>query len=95
MFEILLIFILLQYSSISPNIFIGAVGSIKFIVPSCTADAPAIINSTTSYQFIIPPIPIIGISTFWCTSKTFAKAIGFIAGPDKPPVIFWIFGFPV
>ncbi len=48
---------------------------------------PAIINSTTSFQSIIPPMPIIGISTLREISKTFAIAIGLIAGPDKPPVI--------
>ncbi len=27
--------------------------------------------------------------------RTFAIAIGLIAGPDNPPVIFWILGFRV
>ena len=43
----------------------------------------------------MPPIPMIGISTFLEISSTLASATGFIAGPDNPPVIFFIFGLRV
>jgi hypothetical protein len=35
------------------------------------------------------------MSTFREISKTFAKAIGLIAGPERPPLTFWIFGLRV
>ena len=63
------------------------------MVPIWNAVAPTIINSTASFQFTIPPMPIIGISTFLEISRTLASATGLMAGPDKPPVIFLIFGF--
>ena len=38
---------------------------------------------------------MIGISVFLFISRIFANATGLIAGPDRPPVIFFIFGFLV
>jgi hypothetical protein len=38
-------------------------GSTKFAVPTWTASAPAIMNSSTSSGAAMPPIPMIGIFT--------------------------------
>jgi hypothetical protein len=38
-------------------------GSTKLIVPTCTALAPAIMNSSTSSAVAMPPIPMIGSFT--------------------------------
>ena len=88
-------FCLIQKSSSDNKISEAAEGFIKFKVPIWIAEAPAIINSTTSCQFIIPPIPIIGISTFLFISNTLASATGLIAGPESPPVTEKIFGLRV
>ena len=57
------------------------------------AIAPARINSNALKRLIIPPIPIIGISTILEISKTFANATGFIAGPDSPALTLKIFAY--
>ena len=38
-------------------------GSTKVAVPTCTAVAPAIMNSSTSAADVMPPIPMTGIRT--------------------------------
>ncbi len=38
-------------------------GSTKFAVPTCTAVAPAIMNSSTSAAVAMPPMPMIGSLT--------------------------------
>ena len=43
--------------------FVQMNGSTKFIVPTCTAFAPAIMNSSTSSAVAMPPMPMIGIFT--------------------------------
>ena len=43
--------------------FVQMNGSTKFMVPTCTAFAPAIMNSSTSSAVAIPPMPRIGIFT--------------------------------
>ena len=45
-------------------------------MPTCIAEAPAIRNSITSWQDVIPPQPIIGIFSFLYKSYTFFIAIG-------------------
>ena len=62
-------------------------GSAKFAVPTETAVAPAMRNSTASSPVAIPPIPITGIFTAWDASYTILTATGFTAGPEKPPVL--------
>ena len=53
----------------------------KFAVPIWIADAPASINSTASFQFMIPPNPMTGIFTALATCQTMRNAIGFTAAP--------------
>ena len=61
----------------------AARGSPKVAVPTCTAAAPARINSTAS-AVTTPPTPTIGSSgRARCTSYTARTAIGWIAGPDS------------
>ena len=44
------------------------VGSKKLAVPTCTAHAPASMNSTASAAVTMPPIPMIGTSgKAWAT----------------------------
>ena len=38
-------------------------GSTKFAVPTCTAVAPAMMNSSASRALAMPPMPITGIFT--------------------------------
>ena len=45
----------------------GKEGFIKFIAPTATPVAPAIINSKASSALEIPPIPMIGIFTALAT----------------------------
>src|SRR5207253_9520385 len=45
----------------------GAVGSANVAVPTCTADAPAMRNSSASFAFVTPPAPMIGIDTACAT----------------------------
>ena len=40
-------------------------GSVKFAVPTCTAVAPAMMNSSASRASAMPPMPMIGIFTRW------------------------------
>ena len=68
-------------------------GFIKLAVPISTALAPTSKNSIASAVFCIPPIPITGIFTLCDTCHTHLRAIGLIAGPDKPPVMVEIIGF--
>ena len=58
----------------------------KFAVPIWMAEAPASMNSTASFQFMIPPKPMTGIFTALATCHTIRKAMGFTAAPDIPPV---------
>jgi hypothetical protein len=67
-------------------------GSTKFAVPTCTAAAPAIMNSSTSVADAIPPMPITGIFTCCAHSYTIRTAMGRIAGPLNPPTMFESFG---
>ena len=60
-------------------------GSTKFAVPTCTAVAPAIMNSSASRASAMPPMPMIGIFTAWRHSYTIRTAIGRMAGPLRPP----------
>ena len=60
----------------------------KFAVPTETALAPARIISIASSAVMIPPIPMIGSFTAFAASYTMRTAIGWIAGPDTPPVLF-------
>ena len=62
-------------------------GSIKFAVPICMAVAPASINSTASFQSMMPPNPMTGIFTTLATCQTIRRAIGFTAAPLMPPVM--------
>mgnify|MGYP000231901856 CR=1 FL=1 len=55
-------------------------------VPIWMAEAPASMNSTASFQFMIPPKPMTGIFTALATCHTIRKAMGFTAAPDMPPV---------
>ena len=63
-------------------------GSTKFAVPTCTADAPAMMNSSASRASAMPPMPMIGIFTACRHSYTMRTAIGRIAGPLRPPTMF-------
>ena len=65
---------------------IVAWGLTKLAVPTWTADAPAIMNSSASRAVVIPPIPITGTSTSRQTCQTMRRATGLIAGPESPPV---------
>ena len=67
-------------------------GSTKLAVPTCTAVAPAMMNSSASRASAMPPMPTIGIFTAWRHSCTMRTAIGRIAGPLRPPTPFEIFG---
>ena len=52
----------------SPSITLsGASGSANVAVPTCTADAPAIRNSSASSALVTPPAPMIGIETACAT----------------------------
>src|SRR5574344_68048 len=64
----------------------------RFSDPTCTADAPAIIISITSSADATPPLPITGILQAFATCQTIRRAIGNIAGPEKPPVLQAITG---
>ena len=67
-------------------------GSTKFAVPTCTAVAPAMMNSSASSTVAMPPMPRIGIFTACRHSYTMRTAIGRIAGPLRPPITFVSFG---
>ena len=67
-------------------------GSTKFAVPTCTADAPAMMNSSASAAVAMPPMPMIGMRIFCRHSYTMRTAIGRIAGPLSPPTMFESFG---
>ena len=67
-------------------------GSTKFAVPTCTALAPTIMNSSMSSAVMMPPIPMIGIRTAWRHSYTMRTAMGRMAGPLSPPTMFASFG---
>lgn len=55
-------------------------------VPTWTAEAPAKRNSTASRQFVIPPQPKMGVSGKASKmSYTHRKAMGLMAGPERPP----------
>src|SRR5215469_16764876 len=71
-----------------PKISSLARGSVKLAVPTCTADAPTTMYSSTSSAVSIPPSPRIGIFTTLRTSQTSLNVMGLIAGPDSPPVTF-------
>src|SRR5713101_4428289 len=63
-----------------------ALGSVKLVVPTCTADAPTSMYSRTSSAFSTPPSPRMGMDVFWRTSQTRRRVSGLIAGPERPPV---------
>src|ERR1700730_14648578 len=63
-----------------------AVGSEKLAVPTCTAAAPIATYSSASSAVSTPPSPITGILTAFRVSQTRRKVMGFIAGPESPPV---------
>ena len=75
--------------------FVQMNGSTKFAVPTWTALAPAIMNSSASRASAMPPMPITGIFTVCRHSCTMRTAIGLIAGPLRPPTTFEIFGLRV
>src|SRR6185369_14945579 len=52
-------------------------------------------NSTISSALEIPPMPITGIFTTLAASNTMRKAIGLMAGPESPAVMFAIRGLRV
>ena len=70
------------------RIFPHTNGSTKLAVPTCTAVAPASMNSSTSRASMIPPMPMMGIDTAWRHSYTMRTAIGRMAGPLSPPMPF-------
>ena len=60
--------------------------SVDRAVPICTALAPARKNSTASRQLVMPPHPNIGVfGKASNISYTQRKAMGLIAGPERPP----------
>ena len=64
----------------------GARGSAKVAVPTCTAAAPAIISSTASAPEATPPTPTMGMSgRAEATSWTARTATGCRAAPLTPP----------
>src|SRR5436309_5959859 len=63
----------------------GAVGSANVAVPTCTADAPAMRNSSASFAFVTPPAPMIGIDTACATWSGRCTAMGRSAGAARPP----------
>src|SRR2546427_473128 len=81
-----------MYSRMPARSFDQMNGSTKFAVPTWTAVAPAIMNSSASRASAIPPMPMIGIFTACRHSYTIRTAIGRIAGPLNPPTMFEIFG---
>mmetsp|Transcript_2054 Transcript_2054/g.3281 ORF Transcript_2054/g.3281 Transcript_2054/m.3281 type:complete len:207 (-) Transcript_2054:715-1335(-) len=60
--------------------------SVQWHVPTCTADAPHSIISKASLPLCIPPTPTTSIdsSNNSLIFFTFANAVYFTAGPDKP-----------
>ena len=60
------------------------VGSEKLAVPTCTACAPAMMNSSASRPVAMPPRPITGIFTAPQACHTMRSAMGRMAGPDSP-----------
>ena len=53
-------------SRVMPSSSFGQIsGSTKLAVPTCTAVAPAIMNSSASRASAMPPMPMIGIFTAW------------------------------
>ena len=64
----------------------GARGSAKVAVPTWTALAPARISSAASPPVAMPPTPtIVRSGSAACTSWTARTAIGWMAGPERPP----------
>ena len=63
-------------------------GLTNWAVPIWTAEAPAMKNSRASSAVQIPPIPTTGMFTVLHTSHTMRRAMGLIAGPESPPVMF-------
>src|SRR5450830_105182 len=63
-----------------------AVGLTKVAVPTCTAVAPAMMNSRASCQVAMPPMPTTGMWTALATSQTMRRAMGLMHGPDRPAV---------
>ena len=72
-------------ASSSARIRAGESGSRKSVVPSATSFAPAATSSSTSRPVMTPPMPTIGRSVTRRHASTAASAIGFSAGPDRPP----------
>ena len=63
---------------------VQAFGSRKFAVPTCTAAAPAMMNSKASLPVRIPPSPTTGMLTAPTACQTMRRAMGRTAGPDRP-----------
>jgi hypothetical protein len=64
-------------------------------VPTPTAVAPAMMNSSASVAVMMPPWPMMGMRCGRATSYTWwtlSSAIGLIAGPDRPPCTLPITG---
>ena len=59
-------------------------GLAKFAAPTCTAAAPAMMNSSASRPVAIPPRPTTGMFTAPTACHTMRRAMGRTAGPDRP-----------
>ena len=73
----------------------AAVGDVKFAVPTWTARAPQIMNSSTSVYDVMPPSPMMGILIALKQSQTILSATGFTQGPDIPPLLLASIGLRV
>src|SRR5262249_1270434 len=63
----------------------GERGAQKVAVATWAAEAPAIRNSAASTPVAMPPRPTTGIFTACTACKTKRRAMGLIAGPERPP----------
>ena len=63
--------------------FTVTAGSMKFAVPIWMAEAPASMNSTASFQFMIPPKPMTGILPLWLLAIPYVRQWVSPAAPDS------------
>ena len=72
------------HCAISSAMVSMARGLAKFAAPTCTAVAPAMMNSSASRPVAMPPRPTTGMFTAPTACQTMRRAMGRTAGPDRP-----------
>src|SRR3990172_12224549 len=81
MTSVIRVFFLETYSAIPMATLTDESGSMKFAVPTWTAVAPAMRNSSASFALTMPPMPMIGTFATCAACQTMRTAMGLIAGP--------------